>query len=61
MSQPIRDLGGHLGFSIGLKNTIVIEDVDIMLLDDRALIPVPSDCYSGLLQPLDLSSRTDYA
>ena len=29
------------------------------LRGDRVLIPVPSDCKSGLLQPLDLSSRTD--
>ena len=32
-----------------------------LLRGDRVLIPVPSDCKSGLLQPLDLSSRTDCA
>ena len=32
-----------------------------LLKGDRVLIPVPSDCKSGLLQPLDLNSRTDCA
>ena len=32
MSQPIRGQGGHLVFSIGLKNTNLVEDVEIWLL-----------------------------
>ena len=32
-----------------------------LLRGDRVLIPVPYDCYSGLFQPLNLSSRTDCA
>ena len=31
MSQPIRGQGGHLGFSIGPKNTNLLEDVQILL------------------------------
>ena len=32
MSQPIRGLGGHLVFPIGLKNTNFVEDVEICFL-----------------------------
>ena len=31
MSQPIRGQGGHLVFSIGLKNINMVEDVEILL------------------------------
>ena len=31
MSQPIRDQGGHLVFTIGPKNTYLLEDVEILL------------------------------
>ena len=31
MSRPIRGQGGHLVFLIGLKNTNLVEDVEIML------------------------------
>ena len=31
MSQPIRGQGGHLEFTIGPKNTNLVEDVDILL------------------------------
>ena len=31
MAQPIRDHGGHLGFSIGLKNTNLVEDTKVLL------------------------------
>ena len=31
MSQPIRGQGGHLVFPIGLKNTNLVEDVEILL------------------------------
>ena len=31
MSQPIRGHGGHLGFFIGPKNTILVEDIEILL------------------------------
>ena len=31
MSQPIRGQGGHLVFSIGPKNTNLVEDVEILL------------------------------
>ena len=31
MSQPIRGQGGHLVFQIGLKNTNLVEDVEILL------------------------------
>ena len=31
MSQPIRGQGGHLVFPIGPKNTILVEDVEILL------------------------------
>ena len=31
MSQPIRGQGGHLVFSIGPKNTNLVEDVEIYL------------------------------
>ena len=31
MSQPIRDQGGHLVFSIGPKNTNLVGDVEILL------------------------------
>ena len=31
MSQPIRDQGGHFVFRIGLKNTNLVEDVEILL------------------------------
>ena len=31
MSQPIRGLGGHLVFTIGPKNTNLVEDVEILL------------------------------
>ena len=31
MSQPIRGKGGHLVFQIGLKNTNLVEDVEILL------------------------------
>ena len=31
MSQPIRDKGGHLVFSIGPKNKNLVEDVEILL------------------------------
>ena len=31
MSQPIRGQGGHLVFSIGPKNTYLVEDVEILL------------------------------
>ena len=31
MSQPIRGQGGHLVFLIGPKNTILVEDVEILL------------------------------
>ena len=31
MSQPIRGQGGHLFFSIGLKNTKLVEYVEILL------------------------------
>ena len=31
MSQPIRAKGGHLVFLIGLKNTNLVEDVEILL------------------------------
>ena len=33
MSQPIRDQGSHLAFPIGQKNTNLVEDVEIFLLD----------------------------
>ena len=31
MSQPIRGQGSHPVFSIGLKNTNLVEDVEILL------------------------------
>ena len=31
MSQPIRGQGGHLVFQISLKNTNLVEDVEILL------------------------------
>ena len=31
MSQPIRGQGGHLVFPIGLKNTNLVEGVEILL------------------------------
>ena len=31
MSPPIRGQGGHLGFPISLKNTNLVEDVEILL------------------------------
>ena len=31
MCQPIRGKGGHLIFSIGPKNTNLVEDVEILL------------------------------
>ena len=31
MSQPIRACGGHLGFSIGSKNTILVEGIEYLL------------------------------
>ena len=31
MSQPIRGQGGHLVFPFGLKNTNLVEDVEILL------------------------------
>ena len=31
MSQPIRSQGGHLAFPIGLKNTNLVEEVEILL------------------------------
>ena len=30
MSQPIRGQGGHLVFPIGSKNTILVEDIEIL-------------------------------
>ena len=33
MSQPIRDQGSHLVFPIGPKNTNLVEDNEILLLD----------------------------
>ena len=32
MSHPIRSKGGHHVFPIGLKNTNLVEDVEILLL-----------------------------
>ena len=32
MSQPIRGQDGHLVFPIGLKNTNLVEDVEILIL-----------------------------
>ena len=31
MSQPIRGQGGHVVFPIGPKNTILVEDVEMLL------------------------------
>ena len=31
MSQPIRACGGHLGFPIGSKNTILVEGIEYLL------------------------------
>ena len=31
MSQPIRACGGHLGFLIGSKNTILVEGIECLL------------------------------
>ena len=31
MSQPIRACGGHLGFLIGSKNTILVEGIEYLL------------------------------
>ena len=31
MSQPIRGHGGHLGFPIGLKNTNLVEHIEILI------------------------------
>ena len=33
MSQPIRGQDSHLAFPIGPKNTNLVEDVEIFLLD----------------------------
>ena len=33
MSQPIRCLGDHLVFLIGLKNTKLVEEIEIVLLN----------------------------
>ena len=43
MSQPIRGLGGHLVFSIGSKNTNLVEDVVILLPVEFLWIP-----FSGI-------------
>ena len=39
MSQPIRGQGGHLVFPISLKNTNLVEDVEILLLVKFCWIP----------------------
>ena len=39
MSQPIRDQGSHLVLPIGLKNTNLVEEVEILLPVKFCLIP----------------------
>ena len=39
MSPPIRGQGGHLGFPISLKNTNLVEDVEILLPVKFLIIP----------------------
>ena len=39
MSQPIRGKGGHLVFSIGPKNTNLVEDIEILLAVKFRWIP----------------------
>ena len=42
MSQPIRGQGGNLVFPIGSKNTILVEDVEILLSVKFRHIPFSS-------------------
>ena len=42
MSEPIRGQGGHLVFPMGPKNTILVEDVEILLPVQFRLIPFSS-------------------
>ena len=39
MSQPIRGKGGHVVFSIGPKNTNLVEDIEILLPVKFSRIP----------------------
>ena len=51
MSQPIKGKGSHLVFTIGLKNTNSVEDVDILL-------PVKFHCipFSGFRGEVEIVS-----
>ena len=54
MSQPIRGQGGHLVFQIGLKNTNLVEDVEILLPIKFSLSSVSavSEEKSKMSQPI---------
>ena len=49
MSQQIRGQGGHLGFLICPKNTLLVEDIDILL---------PVKFFLNLIQWLQRRSET---
>ena len=58
--QPCTD--HFLSVALRLTRRLVLYDWPCLnlLRGDRVLIPVPSDCKSGLIQPFDLSSHTVY-
>ena len=55
MSQPIRVLGGHLVFLISLKNTNLVEDVEILLPVKFRWIPFSS--FRGEVENISANQR----
>ena len=55
MSQPIRGLGSHLVFPIGQKNTILVEDIEILLPVKYGWIPFSS--FRGEVENVSSNQR----
>ena len=55
MSQPIRGQGGHLIFSIGPKNTNLVEDVEILLPVKFRWIPFTG--FRGVVENVSANQR----
>ena len=55
MSRPIGGQGGHLVFPISPKNTILVEDVAILLSDKFRLIPLSG--FRGEVENVSANQR----
>ena len=55
MSQPIRGQGGHLVFTIGPKNTNLVEDIDILL--PVKFLWIPFSGFRGEVENVSANQR----